>query len=368
MQHQLKEHGVDSGTSLETQHFPFSKENAHLWLHTLLGLMTLFRTSVDKLVSTHSRENVADATFNSMDLNRFLSLIPLSFWTPSLDIALSNILTPELSEIEVAEITETWVPSQGGQRPGPPRDRQACLTFFRLVDSLTVWTTSAISLAASRFAKSSMSLNYTLLNLPHHPPQIDVSSIPDMIKGFVKTLGLHADENQTKLQKTWDENFQPDQISGTCHCEAGIMASTVINGVVATEVCQHKVNHLITLILVAQDAPFIIGVAKKSCPFCWMLSESLAKVRHKHFKLPGAHNLFFPWHPPPLPLEVLLDLEKKALQRLLGMIRIERGICETSTSSPATSHTGDPSGEVGQKAERATILETLRRTAEWASK
>ena len=48
-----------------------------------------------------------------------------------------------------------------------------------------------------------------------------------------------------------------------------------------------------------------------------------------HYDLPGPHDLFLPWHPPPLPTNILLALERRALRCLSDMITLQWGIHPT---------------------------------------
>ena len=219
--------------------FVFDKSNAHQWLHGLLDTITEFRTLVDALNSTHCEKNVVIATHLSIKLHSYLSLIPSSLWgIPSLGTALTQCSSsiPREDLNTQVELAETFIPWEGG---GIPEHPEACLSFLRSVDSLTAWSTSARSLASSRFAQTPMCWNYSVLQLPHNPPQIQPSMIPAVIKGFVEKLklGARANEVQVHLEKAWNKcTGKSSELPGSCHCEAGIMASNVINETVALNV------------------------------------------------------------------------------------------------------------------------------------
>jgi hypothetical protein len=116
--------------------------------------------------------------------------------------------------------------------------------------------------------------------------------------------------------------------TGACHCEAGLMASLLLHSrlakdvptdleeaekgeavglpelaiftnVFGTEASFYTVSHLFLTSFV-QDitGKHTIGVAKKSCPLCRMLSEILKEKYGLEVTLPGQHTMFFPWVPP----------------------------------------------------------------------
>lgn len=122
------------------------------------------------------------------------------------------------------------------------------------------------------------------------------------------------------------------------------------------------------LLIALQPRIIDIGVAKMPCAICSITASAMNNWLSSHganfqFRLPGAHNRYYPWTPPRwLPISVLENLEEVLLCRLKGMVIDKEGLYRSKTSSPSAA---DEPIKIKRLVEPKTFGDEMKAIADW---
>ncbi|KAF8169157.1 hypothetical protein K438DRAFT_2024760 [Mycena galopus ATCC 62051] len=226
-----------------------------------------------------------------------------------------------------------------------------CVVFKRVVDAVCAWTTGPTHLLRSKIARSPIVTSVSILDLPSAP--ISAISYKDLIAYWSKTThwsSAKLKKATSAIQRIRDQDL--DRVKGACHCEAGLMASLLLR----SNPDHSPVNEPSAVSRAFQNlqcpaSPIMIGVAKKCCPVCRMLSESLRSRHQLSIELPGQHSRYFPWVPPHwLPIDVLQDVEARLLQVVTSMLMEEEHLASSRSSTPASDNSASSEEHRGPSA------------------
>ncbi|KAJ7064991.1 hypothetical protein C8F01DRAFT_784542 [Mycena amicta] len=284
-----------------------------------------------------TEKNIKFVYMASGRLHTIVKNIPVSFWAlSSLGCHLQHCRKKALNDGDDDEtkdkdgINET-LPAEGYLVAAIPE----CVVFKRVVDAVCAWTTGPTNLLRSKIARSPLVASVSILDLPRAP--IRKISYPELIDHWMKTTkwsGAKLKKVTSATQHIRDKDLE--QQKGASHCEAGLMASLLLPSnpdvssvdeprVVsrAFENFESAASHLHYLNpnIIFHIDPITIGVAKKCCPLCRILSDSLSQHYKLSIELPGQHSRYFTWVAPHwLPPHILQDIEARLLRVVTSML------------------------------------------------
>ncbi|KAJ7822484.1 hypothetical protein B0H14DRAFT_1318988 [Mycena olivaceomarginata] len=223
-------------------------------------------------------------------------------------------------------------------------------------------------------AKKGVLVKVHVVDLPRAP----ITSVtPDVLAARWAKVGRWSDEVTEHVRNTL--TTQPellDVTKGATHCEAALLASLARHAPQETFASEKTTEPDVTsrkttrtrpsvtpcernpttqepLVLEAlfehlhltsdTELPLPIGVAKKCCPACAILADTIPKDRRNLvLDLPGSHARWLAWAPPEwLPEHILRELEVKLVQALTGMLNQGRPSSPTSPDSPSLEDCDD---------------------------
>ncbi|KAJ7709627.1 hypothetical protein B0H17DRAFT_1190814 [Mycena rosella] len=197
-------------------------------------------------------------------------------------------------------------------------------------------------LVHSRISRSSSRLHLALINLPRKPINNVESS--KLIKRW-GALCSWSEETKADLTSLVEvEKIQEqdvDRVRGACHCEAGLMASLIahleLKGPNDEVGVQPEVLSNVFAKMDMQASQFSIGMAKKCCPVCRLLAETIKSAHGLDLELPGKHLHYYPWVPPHwLPASILEAMDRRLIGIIDEMVTADRHLDTSRTSSPAS--------------------------------
>ncbi|KAJ7071852.1 hypothetical protein B0H15DRAFT_85349 [Mycena belliarum] len=125
---------------------------------------------------------------------------------------------------------------------------------------------------------------------------------------------------------------------GACHSEAGLMAA-ILSGMKSNDDAQLES---------AAELRMAIGVAKKCCPICRMLSEQALEQYDVHVELPGRHSRYHPWVAPHwLPRQITAELESRLILIVHGMTKHMKDLHSSRSSSPSSDRSDSEDEDEG---------------------
>ncbi|KAI0780261.1 hypothetical protein C8Q74DRAFT_1368005 [Fomes fomentarius] len=231
---------------------------------------------------------------------------------------------------------------------------------LRYLQTIVIPYTSAHDVAAlGRLGEVSVEMELITM-IPNRP---DVTTmVVEELQGKILEALLEAmdfeeherGEMKTAIEKVSKERLPSTKLESikdgaTVHAEAALMG--VAYGIANNnDKFKDKDGNLWAIGAVLPAAsPVRIGVSKKCCYCCNMLSSSLKEWRGLQtdpnkfpvFELPGTHAGIFPWMPPPgIPAKVLQDMRQRLLEILFEIVR--GGLAKSTQTSPAMSATDMP--------------------------
>ncbi|KAJ7292801.1 hypothetical protein C8J57DRAFT_1267136 [Mycena rebaudengoi] len=192
-----------------------------------------------------------------------------------------------------------------------------------MLEAVCAWSTAARYLLAGPISREEIPIYISIVDLPRQP--IQEHSQLDLLEHWGQLAGWSKPLRNAVTKKLRPMDLRTDR--GAVHCEAGLVASLLLRRhtvdvhspepPVLTEAFAHLTAKL-------PDAERAIGMAKKCCPMCRLLIETLqASPTFLRLEYGGGHSRFHPWVPPHwLPSSVLEDLEKRLLHRVSDMVSI----------------------------------------------
>ena len=171
---------------------------------------------------SHSKTTVHDATYSSLLLHQYLSLIPASLWAiRSLDVLLRDLQSRRGVTSLESEVMELWLVKEltAKEKKKLQNPLPGCLAFIHAINSITTWTTSAQALANSRFARTDLPLRYSILDFPRHGLDKLDGPMQEALNHWV-TVFPELEEEKRKIMGDLNNG---KSLRGTCHCEASVM-------------------------------------------------------------------------------------------------------------------------------------------------
>ncbi|KAJ7639031.1 hypothetical protein FB45DRAFT_1133888 [Roridomyces roridus] len=223
--------------------------------------------------------------------------------------------------------------------------------LFQRLAGLSAWGTSARLLAENKAFRVSTHLDLRIVELPRQ------AVVRHEWPAMVKHWGKIGRRKTTEVQQLPDllpklaDSVTPTNEYGTVHCEAGIMAS-MLNGRAQEPSTVHSAFDTLRreytviysvmfsgflLALIRPNLEITIGVAKKSCPACSLLAETInmSPTANITVEVPGRHANWVPWVPPHwLPRDILEAMEIRLINVVLGLLKRHYDLTASNASSP----------------------------------
>ncbi|KAJ6585041.1 hypothetical protein B0H19DRAFT_407169 [Mycena capillaripes] len=266
----------------------------------------------------------------------------------------SSTASQEQEEESEEEAPEASVIDQPPLTTIPP----VCRVFLRAVDAVCAWTTAVPYLLASPVAKESTTVKISIVDLPRReiPEASALSLLARWTDKASWSTALHSEVHADLI----GGGHPTDTSKGAVHCEAGLAASLYLH--LGTKINRNQLHEPSVLSDAfaslddkisssssassssssssASSAPnpytFPIGVAKKCCPVCKMLIQTIQGTSDVKLEFAGAHARFYPWVPPDwLPVSILEALEVSLLQTITDMVRDGEHLLGSRATSPS---------------------------------
>ncbi|KAF8183783.1 hypothetical protein K438DRAFT_1937442 [Mycena galopus ATCC 62051] len=330
----------------------FDADNVHSWWKALVFCLSALKTGlVNKDMKFVYKESVA--------LHDLVQKVPVTLWAmSSLGDHLQACREKALKhrnddDIKEEDGIDESLPEEGRLNTAVPE----CAVFKRAVDAVCAWTTGPTHLLRSKIVRLPIVASVSILDLPSAP--ISAISYKDLIEYWSKTARWSSEKLKQATSAIQSSRARDvDRAKAAWHCEAGLMASLLLRSnpdlspVDKPAVVSRAFQNLQCL-----TSPIIIGVAKKCCPVCRMLSESLRSRYQLSIELPGQHSRYFPWVPPHwLPMDILQDIEARLLQVVTSMLMdgehlypefVMRGRVEDELRSQTVNKNWNPARTLG---------------------
>ncbi|KAJ7873154.1 hypothetical protein B0H13DRAFT_2058639 [Mycena leptocephala] len=298
----------------------------------------------------------------SMSTHDLLGYLPDSLWTiPSLAMHLQKCKKAEAPKVD-QDSKETAHVGQGEGEDNFDKEENfddtlpsikplteapnVCVIFHRAIDSICAWTTGPRVLLHSRLNRADIPINVSVfvVDLPRNP----IDAITTKLVAHWTRNGRWSFEVSTKVL-TMVKKTPPGVTEGALHCEAGLMASILLHNKNLKPMSGEPAPLTAAFQGMLADGmddqkKLAIGVAKKCCQVCGMLSELIKTTYGLELELPGRHGSYRPWVPPAwLPESLLKTLETALLTKVEQMV-----VAKDSRASSAANDLQDPlAGESG---------------------
>ncbi|KAJ6613572.1 hypothetical protein B0H10DRAFT_2436374, partial [Mycena sp. CBHHK59/15] len=279
-------------------HFVFDAANAPRWLDAICR-------SIGKLLDFAVKADVRKVVQLSIGTHKLIK-IAAPLWTiASLEAKIGDLhdeinrpMTPANQGSESTDPEETGEDDEEEEQLGSSSITDTSLpqtalpnlsVFARAIDAVCSWPIAAIALTGSRLWGNSP-INVSFVDLARQP--IENGTDLSVLECW-QTTGRWFDRVSKQVKPILEMLQNKGDFSrGATHCEAGLLAFILQSGPNEPAVFPEIRDQM------ANSTQIAIGVGRKCCPLCRLLSTIVSKRLRIEIELPGQHTQYFPWVPP----------------------------------------------------------------------